>query len=149
MQNVGIKVYTDGAARGNPGPSASGYAVYAADGKIIRKGVRFNGIATNNFAEYTAIIASLEWCSANLDHNEEITLYSDSRLVVSQIRGDFKVKNETMKALWKQARKLASDFPKISFVDVRRSDGGVSEVDARINKFLDARARNAAVDKKV
>ncbi len=149
MLNVGIKIYTDGAARGNPGPSASGYAVYSADGKMIHGGVRFNGIATNNFAEYTAIIASLEWCLANRDHKEEITIYSDSKLVASQIRGDFKVKNKTMKVLWERTRKLASNFPRISFVDVRRSNSGVAKVDARINRFLDTHTENATANKKV
>ena len=65
-----IAIYTDGAARGNPGPSASGYSIYLS-GRQIAKGEKFNGNATNNFAEYNAVILTLEWCIENVSNHRE------------------------------------------------------------------------------
>ena len=63
-------IYTDGAARGNPGESASGFSIFDASGKEVASSSFYNGIKTNNFAEYTAIIRALEWCEANLKSPE-------------------------------------------------------------------------------
>ena len=84
-----IKIYTDGAARGNPGLAAVGYIIFRGD-KLIKKNVKYIGKSTNNIAEYRAVINALRIAPKN----KEITLYSDSKLIVNQITGKFKVKKE-------------------------------------------------------
>ena len=76
-------IYTDGAARGNPGESASGFSIFDASGKEVASSSFYNGIKTNNFAEYTAIIRALEWCEANLKSPERFEL-STFRLSVGR-----------------------------------------------------------------
>ena len=134
-------VYTDGAARGNPGPSASGFAVVGNDEKIIGQKSFYNGIKTNNFAEYNAIIKALEWCEANIDDPEhtELDFVSDSELVVRQLNGKYKIRSEDMRKLNETVRELAKWFESVKFHNERRSNHGVSAVDAELNALLDSR----------
>ncbi|MCL4379810.1 ribonuclease HI family protein [Candidatus Marsarchaeota archaeon] len=135
---VRIVIYTDGAARGNPGPSASGYDIYR-DGAEATRGVKYNGMATNNFAEYNAVILALGWCIRNMkDHGKcDVELYSDSELVVKQLNGRYKVKSAAMKPLHFEAESLASRFGSIEFRNLPREDQHIKEVDARLNRLLD------------
>jgi ribonuclease HI len=98
-----LKIFTDGGAKGNPGPAAIGIVFYI-DGKIVFKHREDIGVATNNDAEYKAVITALEKVGANLNlpagkagspvHKiKKIELYSDSSLMVNQLNGLFKVKN--------------------------------------------------------
>lgn len=95
-----IIIYTDGGARGNPGPSASAFIVIR-DGKIIYKHSNYLGIATNNEAEYKAVIAAGEWLQKNMPNGIDlITFNLDSELVVSQLNRVYKVKSENLKPLY-------------------------------------------------
>lgn len=137
-----MTIYTDGASRGNPGESASGYQVFDETGKMLQKGEVYNGIKTNNYAEYNAIINALKWCIANLDASTiEIELHSDSRLVISQINGLFKIKSEDMLKLNKEVKELIKKFKSTKFINERREVEGISNVDRAINLFLDKRER--------
>ena len=133
-----ITIYTDGAARGNPGPSASGYIIYQ-DGIEVARGAKYNGSATNNFAEYNAIILALGWCIKNIkDHGEcDAEIYSDSELVVRQLNGRYRVKSAAMKPLRFEAQSLASRFGSIKFKNLPREDKRIKEVDAMLNRLLD------------
>jgi len=133
-----ITIYTDGAARGNPGPSASGYSIYL-NGRQVAKGEKLNGPATNNFAEYNAVILALRWCVGNLPNHKEcdVGLYSDSELVVRQLCGIYKVKSEDMKKLNKIAKGLIKEFRGVKFQNLPREDSNISAVDARLNQLLD------------
>jgi ribonuclease HI len=132
-----ITIYTDGAARGNPGPSASGYVVYRG-GEVIRKQFVCNGEATNNYAEYRAILLALEWCRDNLKADQEgITLYSDSELVVRQINGHYKVKSKTLMELNREVMALAPKFKGLEFRNVGREEIGIRMVDKQLNILLD------------
>ncbi len=135
-----IIIYTDGASRGNPGKSASGFAVYEGE-KLIKEDVLYNNIATNNYAEYKAVIGALTWCKNNLKNIKEIncTVYSDSQLVVNQLNRAYKVKSERILELYKKVNEIAKDFKGIKFVNVRRSDPKIERVDKNINLFLDDR----------
>lgn len=135
-----ITIYTDGAARGNPGPSASGYSIYM-NGRQVAKGERLNGPATNNFAEYNAVILALRWCADNVPSHKEcaVDLYSDSELVVRQLGGIYRVKSEDMKKLNKVARGLIKEFKTVKFQNLPREDRNISAVDARLNQLLDRR----------
>ena len=99
------KLSTDGGARGNPGPAAYGYVLEAEDGSVIDARGEKIGVATNNVAEYRALIAGLE---AALSHGvTELDVVSDSELLVKQMRGEYKVKNEALRGLSLEAARIA------------------------------------------
>ena len=126
-----IKIYTDGAARGNPGPAAAGYVIFKGT-TLIKKGTKYIGRSTNNIAEYTAVISALRVAPKN----KEVLLCSDSRLVVKQITGEFKVKKPHLKKLYAKAKLLSSKL-KVKFKWVNRDTPGIVIVDTLINKELD------------
>ncbi|MGI0141271.1 MAG: ribonuclease HI family protein [Candidatus Micrarchaeales archaeon] len=131
-------VYTDGAARGNPGPSASGYLVLDEKRKLIVKNSFYNGKQTNNIAEYLAIIAALKKVHSEYGSSASILLYSDSELVVNQLTMNYKVRDKKLKALHSEALKLALKFTGCKFANVRREDKYVSMVDRELNELLDS-----------
>ena len=132
-----LNIYTDGASRSNPGKSASGYSLLDADNNVLMKKSFYNGIKTNNEAEYLAIIAALLAASENYGYDVDIDLYSDSRLVVSQINGDFKVKNEGLKKMHAEAAGLVGKFRICRLHNVPRENEYISRVDADLNLLLD------------
>lgn len=112
-----IKIYTDGGARGNPGVAGYGVVAYDWNGKKLFSEGKSLGIKTNNEAEYMGLIAALNW--AINSGNKEIELYSDSQLLVRQMRGEYKVKAANLKKLWLVAKTLAQSL-EIKFIDIRR-----------------------------
>ena len=92
-----ITVYADGGARGNPGPAAVGVIIIGSNGREIKKIGRGLGRATNNQAEYQAVILGLEWLSANTRGNHQINFYLDSELIVHQLTGNYRVKDAILK----------------------------------------------------
>lgn len=108
-----LRVFTDGGSRGNPGPSATG--VYMEDeshNKIVEIG-NFLGVATNNIAEYRAVIDALSWISENkpiLSPDTQIKFFMDSNLAYSQIKGFFKLKNPNLKILMQEIRKKEAEI---------------------------------------
>lgn len=135
-------VYTDGAARGNPGESASGFAVYRGS-HLIHKQFEYNGVATNNHAEYMAVILALRWCKAHAKEptNATIELYSDSELVVRQLNRQYKTKSSSLKPQNSAVKKLAANFRFVSFHNVRRENRNIAMVDRALNALLDERKR--------
>ncbi len=133
-----VVIYTDGAARGNPGHSASGYCIYV-NGKRAASGAEYNGVATNNSAEYNAVILALRWCAENIKARKAhgIEVYSDSELVVRQLNGRYKVKSDEMRRLNHEAKSLAELFNSVKFGNLPRSNANIAEVDARLNRLLD------------
>jgi ribonuclease HI len=131
---VKAKLFTDGGARGNPGPAAFGYVLEAADGTVLDARGEKIGIATNNVAEYSALIAGLE---AALERGiTELEVVSDSELVVKQMRGEYKVKNEALRALSLQATRLARQLDKVAYTAVKREHNELA--DQLVNEALDA-----------
>lgn len=126
-------LYTDGGARGNPGPAAGGYLIYDEDQLLTSQG-NYLGIATNNKAEYSALIAGLQ-AAIKLDI-KELTCKLDSELVVKQVRGEYKVKHPDMKPLHDEVQKLVAKFSSIEFRHVPRAEN--SDADAIVNQTLDA-----------
>src|SRR5579863_7102018 len=123
-----IVIYTDGAARGNPGPSASGFVVVG-DGKILASSCVYNGKKTNNYAEYTAIIMALEWCLTNLEPEYmSVRVISDSELVVRQIIGEYKVKSRPLGELNDKVIGLVGRFRSVEFENKPREDRYISKV---------------------
>lgn len=106
-----IIVNTDGGARGNPGPAASAFVVKKANEVIFKKGF-YLGHATNNVAEYTAVLKALEWLKENNFVDKEIFFEIDSELVVRQLTGIYRVKNFQLRALYQKVKDLEKNFLK-------------------------------------
>jgi ribonuclease HI len=131
---VKARLSTDGGARGNPGPAAYGYVLEGEDGTVLAAHGETIGVATNNVAEYSALVAGLAK-AAELGV-DELEVISDSELVVNQMRGAWKVKNENLRALWREASRLATRFDRISYSAVRREHNELA--DRLVNEALDA-----------
>ncbi|MCB9025826.1 MAG: ribonuclease HI family protein [Bdellovibrionaceae bacterium] len=113
-----IVIHTDGACRGNPGPSAIGLVVYDNQGISLYEYGEVVGENTNNYAEYLAVVRALELAKKTAIQN--LTIKSDSQLLVRQLIGEYKVKSETLRPLYKRCMDLKNFIPAVSFVHVRR-----------------------------
>jgi ribonuclease HI len=128
------KLSTDGGARGNPGPAAYGYVLEAEDGTVLdARGERI-GVATNNVAEYRALIAGLE--KAVEVGVDELEVVSDSELLVKQMQGEYRVKNETLRELNEDANALERKVGRVRYTAVRREHNELA--DRLVNEALDA-----------
>lgn len=115
-----ITAYFDGGARSNPGPA--GYGVYIVDdsGNVLAELSGSLGNTTNNIAEYNGLIAALQWA---VDHDvKRLAIKGDSQLIIEQMRGNYKVKNEGLKPLHLRARMLVMQIGDVSFEHVRREN---------------------------
>ena len=128
------KLWTDGGARGNPGPAAYGYVLEADDGTVLAAHGEAIGEATNNVAEYRALIAGLE--KARELGVDELEVVSDSELLVKQMRGEYKVKNEALRELSLEASGLARQLGAVTYTAVRREHNELA--DQLVNEALDA-----------
>ena len=128
-------LYSDGGARGNPGPAAIAYLAVTETGQIIKADSRFIGKATNNQAEYNALIAALEFAVAF--KAQEVTCHLDSELVGKQLKGEYSVKNLELQKLWRKAQLLKSCFKQIRFINVPRTNPYIVRADALVNETLD------------
>jgi len=131
---VKARLSTDGGARGNPGPAAYGYVIEADDGTVLAAHGERIGIATNNVAEYSALIAGLEK-AAELGV-DEVEVVSDSELLVKQMTGEYRVKNEALRELSQQASRLARRVGRVTYTAVRREHNELA--DRLVNAALDA-----------
>jgi probable phosphoglycerate mutase len=131
---VKVKLFTDGGARGNPGPAAYGFVLEAEDGTVIASRGERIGVATNNVAEYSALIAGLE--KAIELAVDEVEVVSDSELMVKQMTGEYRVKNEALQELSIRASRLARQVGKVSYTAVRREHNELA--DRLVNEALDS-----------
>jgi ribonuclease HI len=131
---VKARLSTDGGARGNPGPAAYAYVLEADDGTVLAAHGEAIGVATNNVAEYRALVEGLR--KAVEVGVDELEVVSDSELLVHQMRGEYKVKNEALKLLWVDAQELADKLRKVTFTAVRREHNELA--DRLVNEALDA-----------
>jgi len=131
---VKARLFTDGGARGNPGPAAYGFVIEASDGTVLAAEGEAIGIATNNVAEYSALIAGLERAvELGLD---ELEVVSDSELLVKQMTGEYRVKNEALQELNAAASRIARRLGRVSYTAVRREHNELA--DRLVNEALDA-----------
>ncbi|OGE43897.1 hypothetical protein A3B45_02610 [Candidatus Daviesbacteria bacterium RIFCSPLOWO2_01_FULL_39_12] len=137
-----LVIYTDGASRGNPGLSSYGFIVQDAGGKLLHKEGRYIGITTNNVAEYSAVLQAFRYV---LNHFKPalttLNFYLDSRLVVEQLSGRFKIKKEHLKILFLQIRNLENAFKQVTYQHVVRAKNTLA--DRLANQALDARLKSA------
>jgi ribonuclease HI len=128
------RLFTDGGARGNPGPAAYGFVLEAEDGTVLAAEGEAIGTATNNVAEYSGLIAGLRR-AAEL-HVDELEVVSDSELMVKQMRGEYKVKNEALRGLSLEAAALARRLANVEYRHVKRAHNELA--DRLVNEALDA-----------
>jgi ribonuclease HI len=132
---VKARLYTDGGARGNPGPAAYGYVLEAEDGAVLAAEGKAIGRATNNVAEYSGLIAGLKK-AVDLEI-DELEVRSDSELMVKQMRGEYRVKNEALKALSLEAGRLGRLLEAVAYRHVMREQNELA--DRLVNEALDGR----------
>jgi ribonuclease HI len=131
---VRARLFTDGGARGNPGPAAYGYVLETDDGTVLDARGEAIGVATNNVAEYRALVAGLEKAlELGLD---EVEVVSDSELLVKQMTGVYKVKNPALVDLSLEAARLARRLGRVDYRAVRREQNTLA--DGLVNEALDA-----------
>ena len=129
-----VVVFFDGGARGNPGPAAYGYVLESEDGHVLAAHGEAIGRATNNVAEYSGLVAGL--AKAADVGVRELEVVSDSELLVKQMRGEYKVKNEALRELWEEASDLEKKFGRVRYTAVRRAHNELA--DRLVNEALDA-----------
>ena len=129
-----VRLYTDGGARGNPGPAAYGYVLEAEDGTVLAAEGEAIGEATNNVAEYSGLIAGL--AKAIELHVPSLEVVSDSELMVKQMRGEYRVKNEALRELSLEAARLARRLKNVEYRHVKRAHNELA--DKLVNEALDA-----------
>ncbi|GAC1395508.1 MAG: hypothetical protein NVS2B8_06440 [Vulcanimicrobiaceae bacterium] len=129
-------LYADGGSRGNPGPAASGAVLFADDGSVLAEVGIYLGIATNNVAEWRALLAGLE--RARELGVDEIAIRMDSELVVRQVTGVYRVKHADLIPLASQAKAMLRTFTSVDIKHVPRKDNAAP--DAVVNQVLDAQA---------
>lgn len=130
-----LYTYTDGGARGNPGPAATGIVIKDEKGKILANYGEYLGEQTNNYAEYSALISALK--KAKTLGATEVECLADSKLVVEQLSGHWKVKEPILQKLFIQAYNTAAQFKKVTYKHIMRERN--HEADAEVNKVLDSR----------
>src|SRR5438046_10378307 len=131
---VRARLSTDGGSRGSPAPGAYGYVVESEDGHVLDARGEAIGTATNNVAEYRGLIAGLE--SALERGVDELEVVSDSELLVKQMQGEYKVKNETLRELNDDANFLEKKLGRVRYTAVRREHNELA--DKLVNEALDA-----------
>ncbi len=129
-----VVLNTDGGARGNPGPAGTGVVIKDESGAILYAVGEYIGEATNNVAEYKALIRALE--QAHHLGATEVKVNMDSELIVKQMLGQYKIKEPTLQQLAAQVIKLRNNFEKVSFTHVRRELN--KEADLLVNQAIDA-----------
>lgn len=127
-------LFTDGGARGNPGPAAAAYVLEADDGHVLAAHGEAIGVATNNVAEYRALVAGL--AKALALGVDDVEVVSDSELLVKQMNGEYRVKNAALVELSLEAARLARDLGRVRYRAVRRIDNELA--DRLVNEALDA-----------
>jgi ribonuclease HI len=134
-----LMVFSDGGARGNPGPAAIAFLILLENGQILMTKSRYIGLRTNNQAEYGALIAALE--SALALSAEEVTCHLDSELVAKQLTGEYAVKNCELRKLWNKVQELKKHFKKVGFINVPRTNSQIQKVDKLVNETLNEESK--------
>jgi ribonuclease HI len=128
-----VRVNVDGGSRGNPGPAAIAAVVQDGNGEVVEERSEAIGAATNNVAEYRALLLGIERAAAL--GARRLELVGDSELIVRQVNGEYKVKDEALRGLHRQVREALDDFEEWSIRHVRRDEN--AEADRLVNEELD------------
>jgi ribonuclease HI len=132
---VRVRVYSDGAARGNPGPSGAGAVLVEPSGQVVDRLGKFLGIQTNNYAEYMGLLIGLR--RARELGVREVEVFADSELMIRQLGGRYQVKSPSLRPLYEEALKLLNDFSRVKLVHVPREMN--TAADEMSNRAIDER----------
>ncbi len=130
-----VRVYSDGAARGNPGPSGAGAVLVEPSGQIVDRLGKYLGVHTNNYAEYMGLLLGLR--RARELGVREVEVFADSELMIRQLGGRYQVKSPSLRPLYQEALKLLNDFSRVKLVHVPREMN--SAADEMSNRAIDER----------
>jgi ribonuclease HI len=134
-----LLIYSDGGARGNPGPAAIAFIAQNEKGETVAADTRFIGVHTNNQAEYEALLFALKYA---VEVNAfEVACYLDSELIAKQVNGEYAVKDNLLIQYWRKVREIKACFRKIDFYNVRRSHPQIQRADELVNETLDKQAK--------
>ncbi len=133
MRRGRLRIHTDGAARGNPGPAGAAALLYDDAGDCVAEEIRYLGVVTNNVAEYQAFLLGLE--HAIKLGAESVEVVTDSELMARQWSGEYRVKNKALKPLYQRAREAAREFASVEVRHVRRGEN--TKADAAANRAID------------
>jgi len=137
MKSGKVYVSCDGGSRGNPGPAAIGIVIYDDKRKIIEQHKEVIGVATNNVAEYKALAKALQLAAKHTKN--EVSAYMDSELVVRQMKGLYKVRQENLLKLFTKVKENEKKFAKVSYNHVLRNDLMQQKADELVNDALDGK----------
>jgi len=138
-----LTLRTDGGSRGNPGHAAAGIVIERVDGSVLAQGKRYLGVMTNNQAEYRALLLGLT--AIQRYSPSSVRVLMDSELIVRQMRGEYKVRDEGLRELYEQAVMLTKSLPAITFAHVPRAQN--SRADALVNQALDEREQTERIER--
>ena len=128
-----LRIYTDGASRGNPGRASYGFTIQDKNGKFLGKVGKFIGEATNNVAEYTAVLAALKYTKDKYGNQKpQIELFADSKLVVQQLLGNFKIKSTHLKPIIEKIKILSWELGGVIFTHISRTKNTAADTLANI-----------------
>ena len=131
---MSFRTYSDGGARGNPGPAAIGVVLCDDKDQVIEETSRSIGETTNNVAEYNAMLLALELAQK---HNvQEVVCYADSELIIFQLTGVYRIKDSRMKVLSDKVREAVKNFKRVEFRQVPREHPMISRADKLLNQTL-------------
>ena len=128
-----LVIHTDGGARGNPGPAGIGVVIANEDGDLVEEYQGYIGETTNNQAEYQAVVRAFELLEQHT--TEVLDFYLDSELVVKQLKGEYKVKNQDLAPLFVKIHNAQQKYKHVTFTHVRRAEN--AHADSLVNKALD------------
>ena len=137
-----VWLYTDGAARGNPGPAAAGFRILTPSGQLLFEHEESLGERTNNQAEYAALILGLEAIRSYT--RSRVTVRSDSQLMVNQMNRVWRVKSPELRVLYREAQARAARFSEVRYEHHPRSHPEIAAVDHALNRLLDLEARGGS-----
>ncbi len=130
-----LRVYSDGAARGNPGPSGAGAVLVEPSGQVVDRLGKFLGVQTNNYAEYMGLLLGLK--RARELGVKEVEVFADSELMIRQLGGRYQVKSPSLRPLYEEALRLLNDFSRVKLVHVPREMN--TAADEMSNRAIDER----------
>ena len=130
-----LRLFSDGAARGNPGPAGAGAVLMDAEGRVVARLGRFLGIQTNNYAEYMGLLLGLK--HARSLGVKELEVLADSELLIRQLQGRYQVKSPTLRPLYEEATALLAQFPRVKLTHVPREKNKAA--DEMSNRAIDER----------
>jgi ribonuclease HI len=131
---MSLTIYSDGGARGNPGPSAFAVVV-CKNGKIIHKHSEYIGINTNNVAEYRGLVYAAGYAIDS--HHDDVEFVMDSELVIKQMNGQYKVRSKNLADMHNDVKAMVSNIRNVRFTHVKRSDPMIAAADALLNAAMD------------